>query len=67
MELKTCPNCGKPHLASVERCPHCPREEDYEWNQESWANVGCLVLMVLFAFLLILLPLLMIGGAFLRF
>ncbi|MDQ4122704.1 MAG: hypothetical protein M3209_14795 [Acidobacteriota bacterium] len=46
MELQTCPNCQKPHLASQERCPHCPPE--YEWNQESWANVGCFVLMILF-------------------
>ncbi|HZH34241.1 MAG TPA: hypothetical protein VEX64_05335 [Pyrinomonadaceae bacterium] len=65
MELKTCPNCQKPHLASLEQCPHCP--PDYEWNQESWANVGCLLGMMLFVFLMVLLPLLMIAGMFLRF
>ncbi len=65
MELKTCPKCQKPILASVEKCPHCP--EEYEWNPDSWLNVGCLLLIVLFVFLTVFLSLLLMFGAFLRF
>ena len=31
-------------MAHKEFCSHCP--EPYTWNQESLANVGCLVAMV---------------------
>jgi len=31
-------------LAGKANCPHCP--EPYTWNQESWANVGCLLMMM---------------------
>jgi hypothetical protein len=65
MELETCPICLKPYLATAERCPHCPPE--YEWNQESWANIGCFALMILLALLMVLLPLILIGGFFIRF
>lgn len=65
MELKTCVTCQNPFLASAEQCPHCPAE--YEWNQESWANVGCFVLMIVFIFLLVLISLLSIAGMFIRF
>jgi hypothetical protein len=32
-------------MAHKEFCPTCP--EPYTWNQESWANVGCLLAMIL--------------------
>jgi hypothetical protein len=51
-------------MADQKVCPRCGKE--YEWNQESWANVGCMVLMVLFAFFLIMLPLLMLMAMFFR-
>lgn len=44
MELKLCPKCRRPYLAHKEYCPSCP--EPYTWNQESYANVGCLLLML---------------------
>ncbi|MCW5960898.1 MAG: hypothetical protein KIS76_12110 [Pyrinomonadaceae bacterium] len=45
MKLKICPKCKRPFLESKEFCPDCP--EPYSWNQESWSNMGCLVLMIL--------------------
>ncbi len=65
MELRTCPKCQKPYLASEESCPRCAKTE-YTWNQESWANVGCFVLMLLFVFALMLLPFLAIFSIFFR-
>ncbi|MGI8787328.1 MAG: hypothetical protein ACR2HG_06165 [Pyrinomonadaceae bacterium] len=44
MQIKLCPKCKRPFMASQEFCPHCPAP--YTWNQESWMNVGCLTLMV---------------------
>ncbi|MDQ3088771.1 MAG: hypothetical protein M3Q78_09250 [Acidobacteriota bacterium] len=35
-----------------EFCPHCP--EPYTWNQESWGNLGCLLLTIVPLFLMIL-------------
>jgi len=40
-------------MAHKEFCPHCP--EPYTWNQESWANVGCLAAMILPLIVMILL------------
>jgi predicted amidophosphoribosyltransferase len=51
VKLKICPKCKRPFLADKEFCPHCPRPE---WNQESWANVGCLLATILPLFLMIL-------------
>lgn len=65
MELKICERCKKPYLADAEKCPHCP--EDYEWNQDSWANACCLIIAVIFALLLVVLPVLMLAGMFVRF
>ena len=62
--LKLCPQCRKPFIAENGTCPHCP--EPYTWNQESYANVGCLVLMILPLFLLILFWLVLIFGAVFR-
>ncbi|MEZ5426274.1 MAG: hypothetical protein R2747_08420 [Pyrinomonadaceae bacterium] len=28
-----------------EFCPHCP--QPYSWDQESWANMGCLLITIL--------------------
>jgi uncharacterized protein (DUF983 family) len=64
LELKICPNCKSPRLANAESCPRCG--DAYDWNQESFLNVGCLVLMLLFAGFLVLLPILMIAGMFIR-
>lgn len=44
MPLKLCPQCKRPFMANHEFCPRCPR---VEWNQESLANVGCLLAMTL--------------------
>lgn len=51
-------------LADAQSCPRCGAE--YVWDQESFLNVGCLVLMILFAAFLFLLPLLMFAGMFIR-
>ena len=50
--IKLCPKCKRPFLAAKKDCPHCP--EPYTWNQESWANVGCLMATLLPLVLLIL-------------
>jgi hypothetical protein len=52
VQLKICPGCKRPFLAEKQDCPHCP--EPYAWNQESWANVGCLTAMIAPFFLMIL-------------
>ncbi|MDQ3713929.1 MAG: hypothetical protein M3388_17155 [Acidobacteriota bacterium] len=51
MSLKICKKCKRPFMASHEFCPHCPKP--YTWNQESWANVGCLLAMILPLFVMI--------------
>ncbi|CAN5264929.1 hypothetical protein BH10ACI1_BH10ACI1_14480 [soil metagenome] len=40
-------------MADKEFCPKCP--EPYTWNQESWMNLGCLLMMTVFPLLLIFL------------
>ena len=65
MQLKLCPNCKRPFLAKEEFCPHCP--EPYTWNQESWMNVGCLLMMTAVPlFLVILFWLFLFLGIFFR-
>lgn len=64
MELKTCPNCKSPYLADQPNCPRCGAE--HSWNQESYLNVGCLLLMLLLAALFVLLPFLMFAGMLIR-
>lgn len=39
-------------MADKEYCPSCP--EPYTWNQESYSNLGCLLLMILPLVVLIL-------------
>ena len=62
--IKLCPRCKRPFLAEKELCPHCP--EPYMWNQESLANLGCLVATILPLFLLILFWLFMFLAPFFR-
>jgi hypothetical protein len=64
VELKICKQCKRPYLADKEFCPHCP--EPYTWNQESYANLGCLLAMILPLFLLILFWLFLFLGIFIR-
>lgn len=59
MSLELCPKCLQPYLAEQKKCPRCGAN-DYTWNQESWANMSCFLAMIFFAFLLIVLPLLLI-------
>jgi hypothetical protein len=51
VKLKLCPKCRRPFLETEQFCPHCPR---VEWDQESFTNVGCLVLSLLPVFGLII-------------
>jgi hypothetical protein len=44
VQLKLCPKCKRPYLATDEFCPKCPRPQ---WNPESYMNVGCLLAMLL--------------------
>ena len=62
--IKLCPRCRKPYLAAKEFCPHCP--EPYTWNQESYANVGCLLAMLMPLVGMILFWIFMFLGPFLR-
>jgi hypothetical protein len=64
VELKLCPRCRKPFLATKEHCPSCP--EPPTLNQESWANLGCLLVTFLPIFGMILFWLLMFFGLFMR-
>ena len=64
MDLKLCPKCRRPYLSSNDYCPNCP--EPYTWDQESYANVGCLVLTIAPLFILILFWLFLIFGAVFR-
>jgi hypothetical protein len=65
MQLKLCPKCKRPFLAKEEFCPNCP--EPYTWNQESWMNVGCLLMMTVAPlFLVILFWLFLFLGIFFR-
>lgn len=47
-------------MADREICPHCP--EPYTWNQESFANLGCFVAMLLPLLLFILMWLFLLFG-----
>ena len=51
-------------MAGKEFCPHCP--EPYTWNQESWANMGCLLMMILPLFVMIFFWLFLFLGFFIR-
>lgn len=70
MSLMICQRCGKPRLTAAPRCPHCGApshtgEQDEE-SDGSPASLACLILMVAFALVLILLPVLLIGGILFR-
>jgi hypothetical protein len=64
MKLKICPACKKPFLADKQFCPNCPAP--YTWNQESWANMGCLLMMFVPLVFLILFWLFFFFGIFMR-
>lgn len=64
MLLKLCPQCKRPFMASQEFCPRCPR---IEWNQESLANLGCLLAMTLPLLVMLLFWLLFIFSVFFSF
>jgi hypothetical protein len=64
VQLKLCPKCRRPYLANKEYCPNCP--EPYAWNQESYANLGCLLLMILPLVLMIFFWLFLMMGALFR-
>jgi len=61
VNLKLCPVCKKPFLAEKEFCPNCP--QPLTWNQESYANIGCLLLTILPLVLMILFWLFLLFGA----
>ena len=62
--IKLCPRCRRPFLAEKEFCPNCP--EPYTWNQESFANVGCLLAMLVPLVGMILFWLFLFLGVFFR-
>ncbi|MBA2493897.1 MAG: hypothetical protein H0V31_04290 [Acidobacteria bacterium] len=64
MSIKICQKCKRPFMADNEFCPHCP--EPYTWNQESWANLGCLLLTIVPLFVMILFWLFFFFGIFFR-
>ncbi|HVE58384.1 MAG TPA: hypothetical protein VNB22_16245 [Pyrinomonadaceae bacterium] len=64
VQLKICKRCKRPFLASKEICPNCPAP--YTWNQESLANVGCLLAMIAPIFLIIFVWLFFFFGIFFR-
>ena len=68
MELKKCTRCGGAYLAGGGRCPRCGRlpAQERVWDQESKANIGCMLLFVLFALSLVVLPLFLLLSFFFR-
>lgn len=64
MQLKICPKCKKPYLANKDACQSCPAP--YTWNQESYANLGCLLLMIAPLVLMILFWFFFFLGLFFR-
>jgi hypothetical protein len=65
--LEVCPACGRAYKVGADSCPQCQRSsEPYQWDQESGANIGCLLALVLFALLLVLSPLLLLSGFLFR-
>jgi predicted amidophosphoribosyltransferase len=62
VRLKICARCKRPFLANKEFCPHCP----VPYNPESWANVGCLLAMVLPIFMIVFLWMFFFFGVFFR-
>lgn len=64
MELKICRHCQKPFLAEQGNCPRCGKE--YEWDPNNWVNATCFLLMILFTFFCIMLPILMLMAMFFR-
>ncbi len=61
MTLKLCPQCKRPFMASEKFFPRCPRAE---WDQESLANLGCLLATILPLIIMLLFWLFLIFGIF---
>lgn len=67
MELGVCDDCGRAYRREASNCPECGRRAGpYQWDQESGANVGCLLLLVLLALAFVLSPLLLLSGFLFR-
>jgi hypothetical protein len=64
VKLKICTRCKRPFLANKQFCPSCPAP--YTWNQESYANLGCLLMMILPIFLIVFFWLFFFFGLFFR-
>jgi len=62
VKLKICRRCKRPFLANKAACPNC--RVPYTWNQESVANVGCLLAMILPIFLVLFIWLFVFFGIF---
>jgi hypothetical protein len=61
MEIKVCKKCNRAFNAEESRCPNCGRwAQPYSWDEESWANMSCLLAMVFIIFLLIIMPFLIL-------
>jgi predicted amidophosphoribosyltransferase len=59
MEIKVCKKCNRAFNAEESRCPSCGRwSEPYSWDEESWANMGCLLVMIFMVLMMIILPVL---------
>lgn len=56
MELKVCKKCKRAFNAEESACPDCGHWAEYTWDQESWANVGCLLALILIILLMVILP-----------
>jgi uncharacterized protein (DUF983 family) len=66
-----CPHCGKPRLTDAAACAHCGRPAAVVAPPEPEADggpasVACLILMMLFVLVLILLPVFLLAGIFIR-
>lgn len=70
MSLMICPHCHKPRLTTAAVCPHCGRSEQNLPQtvepEETKGGLACLILMMLFVIALILLPIILIAGIFIR-
>jgi hypothetical protein len=64
VELKICPRCERPFLASEANCPRCPQPPEYD--ADSWMNLGCLLATILPLFVIIFLWLAFAAGVFMR-
>jgi len=62
VKLKICSHCKRPFLANKGACPSCPAP----YNPESYANLGCLLAMILPIFLVVFFWIFLFFGMFFR-